>query len=203
MHFNKLKKKKIWYKKSQGRKSNKVTLKLTKMITNIFALWLIETKCGKIINFCDSNTWLHCPLKNTVSYELIKHKSKTVDLDDYYRINHKPLTHWGRVTYIWVGKLTIIGSDNGLSPERREAVIWTNAGILLIGPLGTNFSEILIAIQTFSFKKINAFENIVCKMVSILSRPQCVKPKMKQVHDPHVSPQSMSSKKKTTGINFT
>ena len=56
------------------------------------------------------------------------------------------LTHWGRETHIYVGKLTIIGSDNGLSPERRQAIILTNAGILLIGPLGTNFSEILIAI---------------------------------------------------------
>ena len=63
------------------------------------------------------------------------------------------LTHWGRVTHICVGKLTIIGSDNGLSPERRQAIIWTNAGILLIGPLGTNFSDILIEIQTFSLKK--------------------------------------------------
>ena len=65
------------------------------------------------------------------------------------------LTHWGRVTHICVGKLTIIGSGNGLSPERRQAIIWTNAGILLIGPLGTNFSEILIEIQTFSLKKIS------------------------------------------------
>ena len=64
------------------------------------------------------------------------------------------LTHWGRVTHICVGKLTIIGSDNGLSPERRQAIIWTNAGILLIGPLETNFSEILIEIQTFSLKII-------------------------------------------------
>ena len=64
------------------------------------------------------------------------------------------LTHWGRVTHICVNKLTIIGSDNGLSPDRRQAIIWTNAGLLLIGPLGTNFSEILIAILTFSFKKM-------------------------------------------------
>ena len=54
------------------------------------------------------------------------------------------LTHWGRVTHICVGKLIIIGSDNGLSPGRRQAIIWTNAGIWLMGPLGTNFSEILI-----------------------------------------------------------
>ena len=58
----------------------------------------------------------------------------------------RTLTHWGRVTHICVNKLTMIGSDNGLSPGRRQAIIWTNAGILLIGPLGTNFSKILIEI---------------------------------------------------------
>ena len=44
------------------------------------------------------------------------------------------LTHWGRVTHISVSKLTIIGSDNGLAPSRRQAIILTNAGILLIEP---------------------------------------------------------------------
>ena len=48
-----------------------------------------------------------------------------------------------------------LGSDNGLSPGRRQAITWTNVGILLIGPLGTNFSEMLIEIHTFSFKKIH------------------------------------------------
>ena len=65
------------------------------------------------------------------------------------------LTHWGRVTHICVNKLIIIGSDNGLSPGRRQAIIWTNAGISLTGPLWTNSSEILIGIQTFSFKKMH------------------------------------------------
>ena len=65
------------------------------------------------------------------------------------------LTHWGRVTHICVSKLTIIGSENGLSPGRRQAIIWTNAGMLLIWPLGTNFNEILIEIRTFSFKKMH------------------------------------------------
>ena len=77
------------------------------------------------------------------------------------------LTHWGRVTHICVGKLTIIGSDNGLSPGRRQAIIWTNAGILLIGPLRTNFSEILSEIQSFSFKKMHL------KMSSAKCRPFC------------------------------
>ena len=63
-------------------------------------------------------------------------------------------THWGRLTHICVSKLTIIGSDNGLSPERRQTIIWTDAEILLAGPLGTNFSEILVGIQTFSFRTI-------------------------------------------------
>ena len=66
------------------------------------------------------------------------------------------LTHWGRVmqTHICVSKLSIIGSDNGLSPGRRQAIIWTNAGILVIEPLGTNFCEILIEIRIFAFKKM-------------------------------------------------
>ena len=65
------------------------------------------------------------------------------------------LAHWGRVTHICVSKLTTIGSDNGLSPGRCQAIILTNAGILLIGSLGTNLSEILIEILTFSFKKMH------------------------------------------------
>ena len=56
--------------------------------------------------------------------------------------------------HICVNQLTIIGSDNGLLPDRHQAIIGTNAGILFIGPLGTNFSEILIEILTFSFKKM-------------------------------------------------
>ena len=65
------------------------------------------------------------------------------------------LTHWGRVTHICVSKLTIIGSDNGLSPGRRQAIIWTNVGILLIRTLGTNFSEILGEIHSFSISKMH------------------------------------------------
>ena len=54
------------------------------------------------------------------------------------------LTHWGRVTHICVSKLTIIGSENGLLPSRRQAIISTNAGLLSIGPLRTYFNEILV-----------------------------------------------------------
>ena len=77
------------------------------------------------------------------------------------------ITHWGWVTQIFTSKLTIIGSDNGLSPGRCQAIIWTKARILLIGPFGTNFSEVLIYIYTFSFKKM------YLKMSSGKWRPSC------------------------------
>ena len=64
------------------------------------------------------------------------------------------LTHWGRVMHICVSNLTIIDSDNGLLPDWRQTIICTNAGILLIGPLGTNFSENIIGIQKFSIYKM-------------------------------------------------
>ena len=72
------------------------------------------------------------------------------------------------MTHICVGKLTIIGSDNGLLPGRRQAIIWTNAGILLFGPLGSNFSEILIEIDTLLFKKMHL------KLSSAKWRPFCL-----------------------------
>ena len=80
-------------------------------------------------------------------------RQRSIFIKDFSRYNS--LTHWGRVTHICVGNLTIIDSDNGLSPGRRQAITWTNVGILLIGTLGTNFSEMLIEIHTFSFKKTN------------------------------------------------
>ena len=65
------------------------------------------------------------------------------------------LSHWGRVTPICVFNPTIIGSDNGLSPGRRQAIICTSAGILSIGPLGRNFGEHSIKIHISSLKKMH------------------------------------------------
>ena len=70
--------------------------------------------------------------------------------------------------HICVGKLTTIGSDNGLSPGRCQAIKWTNAGMLLIGLLGTNLHEMLIEMQTFSLKEI------CLKMSSATWRPFCL-----------------------------
>ena len=70
---------------------------------------------------------------------------------------HDPyeLTHWGRVTHIYVSKLTIIGSDNGLLPGRRQAIICTNAGISLIKTSGTHFGEVFSEMHMFSSKKMH------------------------------------------------
>ena len=79
------------------------------------------------------------------------------NINVFYQCNsvHEMLSHWGQVTHICVSKLSILGSDNGLSPDRRQAIIWTNAEILLMWPLGTNFWEILVEINTFPFKKMH------------------------------------------------
>ena len=103
------------------------------------------------------------PSTKEVNPRLAKHPLIT----DKQLANHE-LTHWGRVTHICVSKLTIIGSDIGLSPDLCQAIIWTSAGILLIGPLGTNFSEILIEILTFSFKKMRL------RVSSAKRRPFCL-----------------------------
>ena len=72
------------------------------------------------------------------------------------------------MTHIWGGNLTIIVSDNGLSPDQRQAIIWTNSRNLLIGLFEWNFSEISIRIDTFSSKQIQL------KMSSAKWRPFCL-----------------------------
>ena len=108
--------------------------------------------------------WLH------VHMDIITCICNYIHSKQYDVLRHaltKPL-NWGRVTIICVDKLTIICSDNVLSPERCQAIIRTNAGILLFGPLGTNFREILIETQTFSFKKMRL------KVSSSKWRPFCL-----------------------------
>ena len=87
--------------------------------------------------------FLLCPMRNrkwimTLDIKSINNWNETV--------SEIGLIQWGRVRHIYVSKLTIIGSDNSLSPDQRQAIIWTNAGILLSGPR-TNIIEIRIEIQ--------------------------------------------------------
>ena len=77
-------------------------------------------------------------------------------------------THWGRGTHIIVGEHANIDSANGLAPNPRKTIIWTNAWILLTEPLATNFNETIIEIHTFSFKKMHL------KLSSGKCRPSCL-----------------------------
>ena len=87
---------------------------------------------------------------------------------------HMQLTHWGRMTHICVGKINIIGSDNGLSPRRRQAIIQSQCWNIVNWTLGNkpqwNFNR-----NSNIFIQENEFESVVWKMAAILSRPQCVK----------------------------
>ena len=73
------------------------------------------------------------------------------------------------MTHIWVIRLTIIGSDNGLLPDQRQAIIRTNATILLMGLFSEFFYQNL-----FIFIHKYAFENGACKMATILPQAQCI-----------------------------
>ena len=108
-------------------------------------------------------TWGSTQLKYTHTNEM---KLNTVFRVLLYQVL---LTRQGRAMHICISKLTIIGSDNGLLPGRCQTMIWTNDGILLIWILGTNSSEILSKIHTFSFKKIHL------KVSSVKWRPFCLR----------------------------
>ena len=81
------------------------------------------------------------------------------------------LTHWIRVTHICVSKIIIIGSDNGLSPGWRQAIIWPNAGILLIG---YTFKWNIIWNQYIFIQELD-LKIVVYKMASISAGPRCNK----------------------------
>ena len=69
------------------------------------------------------------------------------DVNVMYLLTHRRIY----ASVNWVN----IGSDNVMSPGRREAFIWTSVGILLIWTLGINFNRILSKIHIFPFKKIH------------------------------------------------
>ena len=136
-------------------------LRLNKRLSKQSWGWSLETPLRSLWRHCnDGPEWSAVAWKSYMNIMRWK-------LHGWY-FAYNILTHWGRVMHKCVSKLTIIGSDNGLSPGRRQAIIWTNARILLIGPLGTNLSEILIEIYTFSLKKIHL------KVSSGKWRPSCL-----------------------------
>ena len=101
-------------------------------------------------------------------YYMTRYQYSSTAAGQWKIMSENLLTLWGWVMHICASKLIIIGSDNGLSPGRRQAIIWTFAGIFLIQTLGTKFSEILSEIHTFSFKKMHL------KMLPAKWQPFCL-----------------------------
>ena len=102
----------------------------------INTLWWIQIYVKHV--WLDKNTWCHAKhLINIGGKDMINSK-----------LIYSRLTHWGQVTHM-CHKIIIFGSDNGLSPGHHEAIIWTCAGMLLIGPIGSIFNDILIKFIQF------------------------------------------------------
>ena len=138
---------------------------------NMYSSWVpkyrLHTKGSGLLSIL--KRWLNLVPTNYICHLVISKWYLLVCFKiEFHSIWTGLLTHWGRVTHICVSKLTIIGSDNGSAPGRRQSIIWTNAGMLLIGPLGTNFSETFIEIYIFSFNKMHL------KMSSGNCRPFCL-----------------------------
>ena len=66
-----------------------------------------------------------------------------------------------------------IALDNGLVLSQHQAIIWTNAGVLYIGSLRTNFREIWMKWDFIQEKKS---KNAVCKIIATFSWPVWVNP---------------------------
>ena len=92
---------------------------------------------------------------STICFQQIPHKSV---MRDKYRVFFS--AHQGWVTQICISKWEHHWF------EQRQAIIWTNADVLLTGPLGTNVSKIKSNATTFIQE--NEFENVIYKMVAIL-----------------------------------
>ena len=119
-----------------------------------------KSQCYPWAGHLDNNTW-RAMTKSRIVYDIIRFKlGLMLPMTEiscavcHIRRIIESLTHWVRVMHICVSKLTIIGWDNGLSPGRRQAIIWTIDAILLTEPLGTKFNEILIEIHFHSRKCI-------------------------------------------------
>ena len=125
-------------------KSIQPTIQMRLLIINFFERRSLYESQGRYnwfwVDICNNN-WL-----DTIQLHIFWVACATL-----YVGKHIYLTHWGRVLYICVGYLAIIGSDNGLSPVQHQAISWINAGLSLVGTVGTHFSEVLIEIITFSF----------------------------------------------------
>ena len=124
-------------------------------------------KCTEFMDQVHEDSLWNCSQIMSWCYQQQAITWANVDPDLRY-LGHDESTNWGRLTPICISELTTFGSDNGLLPGRHQAIIWTNAGILLIGPSRTNISDNFFEMHTFSWK------NMHLKMLSGKWWPFCL-----------------------------
>ena len=132
-------------------------------------VWCHFNETNAALAACQQKLWRH--FRARIPHENPGDRAPTSGTESYicrimwqYReFNYSP----SFVAYMrqWFGSALV---QKMACPFRRQAIIWTNAGLLSIGPLGTYFSELLIKIPNFIYK--NASGNIVCEMAAIFSR---------------------------------
>ena len=107
--------------------------------------------------------------KSTSSLRIICKSNSTLLLSMSHQIYQHGVLH---VT-LWNTEKRVLEANvlnsSPIPPIRCRTIIWTSAGLLSFEPLGTNFNEILIKNSKFVIQEI-VFENVICKMVAILSR---------------------------------
>ena len=117
---------------------------LVKMLSHIpFCFWH-AILCSKHTNpwkIIIDRSFRCCPPR-AVFLKLVLWRQHRIAWLDLWR--HAKVRHWHHIS-----------SGNGLQPVWRQTITWTNADVLSIGPLGTNFSEIRIKIKNFSFMKMH------------------------------------------------
>ena len=135
------------YPNRYGQNSLTLTTAIHQHMLNVFIFLTCALYWFNHADNCKTTSWV----KPLVAYQLPQLVTPSVKLwsgipvdllfmHSAHGLVNSPIlrlfTHWGRVTHICVSKINIIGSDNGLSPGRRRAIIWTDDGILLISSLG-------------------------------------------------------------------
>ena len=128
-------------------------------VTSQCTKWLFPTAaiCVKIVSSNETFGYIGCQGKMSAQCHRRQWDAISAVLTFFWHSRCANIMSW----HYW----TILV---GRGPGRHRAIIWTNARILLIGPLGTNFGEILIAIHTFSLKKTHL------KMSSVKWRSFCL-----------------------------
>ena len=140
------------------------------MLTTFSSLCAAEfvkmTTCGKARNFINTTifpferpmtsvTGMPCNVTGNATI-IQRNLMSLMGTNDFHYLTTKALKLIDGEWPIYASvKQAMIGSNNGLAPNRRQAITWTKNGLLLKGPFEKNFRENSIKIQQCPCKKMN------------------------------------------------